>query len=757
MYSPGAGFHSSDISAKIAYDFAQLEGILSGDILPRRLYDDPIPVPVYQELTDLATLDEVMLNATTIATDTEGWPWKPWSIQLTLYSGHAYVLLSRNQDLVRRFSEWVNTHCERYRFIFHSALHDLAMLRAFGIDTTQLVFDDTMIMAFNLQLEPKGLKPLCARWCGMKMDHYEDVMGETDTHLAQDWLRSCLENEADAHETKCQEEFIRLTTTPWCGAKGKVRVGRRLKNPPKLPKAELHKSIERCLKSARSRGLWEDQIVDRHIEARIKYGEMWEATLDHVPLRTAINYAGRDADGTYRLFPRLGERLRANGLWNTYQADLATVPLIDRMQQVGIKPDLEHFASLGLDLEREIVGIKTRLINRLEGVGKTGLGGEEGFNPNSYDQVGDLLFRQYGLTSLKHTPGGKDSTNDKILEAIEKDGSVARTTRDVVAAIREYREVYKLKFTFCDQISDFVDRWPFDGRIHTTFRITTVVTGRLAASNPNLLAMPKHGKFAKRFRQGFVSGDSTYLASWDLSQIELRVLAHLSQDPVLLNAFRTGQDLHATLAQRIFGVAPKDQDGSKHRLPAKAVNFGIPMGMTNIGLCLELRKNGIDVDEDDAQRWLNETMQLYKEVPTYQQGKIAEARRYGFVTDIRGRRRYIGGIRSFDRTIQSEAERFAFATPIQAGAQEIMKEAEAYVYQNILLPRWDHGDYVEPLIQIHDDLVLECKRSILAGLDREMVYAMTQIPAHWLSVPIETVGEYGVNWGTMEKIHADKS
>jgi DNA polymerase-1 len=232
----------------------------------------------------------------------------------------------------------------------------------------------------------------------------------------------------------------------------------------------------------------------------------------------------------------------------------------------------------------------------------------------------------------------------------------------------------------------------------------------------------------------------------------LRVLAHLSQDPVLLNAFRTGVDLHATLAQRIFGVAPKDQDESKHRLPAKAVNFGIPMGMTNVGLCIELRKNGVDIDEDDAQRWLTETMQLYRDVPVYQQAKIAQARRFGFVTDLRGRRRYIGGIRSWDHAIRAEAERFAFSTPIQAGAQEVMHEAEAYVYSKILIPHWKKGDRVEPIVQIHDDLVMEPERKILKEFDQEMVYAMTQVPAHWLSVPIETSGDYGENWGNMRGI-----
>ncbi len=174
------------------------------------------------------------------------------------------------------------------------------------------------------------------------------------------------------------------------------------------------------------------------------------------------------------------------------------------------------------------------------------------------------------------------------------------------------------------------------------------------------------------------------------------------------------------------------------------------MGMTNIGLCIELKKNGVDVSEDDAQRWLDETMSLYAEVPNYQQYKIAEAKRQGYVTDLVGRRRYIGGIRSFDRAARSEAERFAFSTPIQAGAQEIMKVAEAALWQ-IILDHQDAGRWIEPLIQIHDDLLLEFEESLLHEINEQMIWAMTEtFPG--LSVPIKTVGSAGFNWGRMRKV-----
>ena len=759
VYNPAAGFRSPELSAAVAYDFAQLVGVLDGKLTPRILYDDPIPNPVYTVIEDLDTLDAVMSSACDISTDSEGYPWEPWSVQLTTEAGTSWIVRCTREPgygaLIQRFAEWVNADPKLYTWTFHNALHDLAVFRAIGIDTTRLVFDDTMIMAYNLQLEPQGLKPLCARWCNMKMLHFDEVMGDATNRLAVDWLLSSMQVEEMEHEQRCQDEFVRLTTTPYTDAKGKVQPGRKLKVAPKLPKSPLQKAIERCLKSQRPRGLWDDQIIDLHVEAAHKYGPIWHATLDHVDPQVAIHYAGRDSDGTHRLKPGLVERLHANELWDVYQADLGTVPLIDRMQQIGIKPDLDHFARLSEDLTAEIGRIRITLADQLLAAGVDTEKAWD-FNPNGGDQTAQLLFETFQLPVLKRTPGGDASTNDKVLEALERDQKLDKGLRDIISTIRLYRETYKLKSTFVDAIPDYVNRWPYDGRIHPTFRITRVVTGRLAASDPNILAMPKHGKFAKRFRDGFVSGDGRVLASWDLSQIELRVLAHLSQDPVLLNAFRTGQDLHATLAQRIFGVEPAKQDKSLHRLPAKAVNFGIPMGMTAIGLCLELRKNGVDIDEDDAQRWLDETMALYSQVPVYQMGKVAEARRYGFVTDLRGRRRYIGGIRSYDDAIRSEAERFAFSTPIQAGAQEVMKEAEGYIYREVLLPWWETGRNVEPIVQIHDDLVMETDAGNILDLNDVMVHAMTKVPQHWLSVPIETSGDFGVTWGDMCAIRCAK-
>lgn len=425
---------------------------------------------------------------------------------------------------------------------------------------------------------------------------------------------------------------------------------------------------------------------------------------------------------------------------SVYELELATYPLIARMMQVGIKPDLAHFAGLSKRLEIELQCLQAVLDADT---------GQPGFNANSYLQVGHLLFDQYGLDPIKFTDTGDPSTNDKILEALEHENSQL----PIISTVRDYRETHKLKSTFVDAIPEYLSRWPFDNRIHATFRTTRVITGRLAASDPNVLALPKHGKFAKDFRRGFIAESGHCLGEWDLSQIELRVLAHLSQDPVMLAIFRGKTrgvggcliDIHAELAQRIFGVAPNDQDKSKHRLPAKAINFGLPMGMTAHGLCLELRKNGLHVDEDDAQQWIDDTMRLYAGVPIYQQQRIEEARRHGYIRCLSGRLRYIGGIRSPHDAIRAEAERFAFSTPIQEGAQWLMKQAEASVWNDLLVPCWRQGDWIEPLMQVHDAIVLEIEHETLARNVNPLMQAIMTYPVDGFSVPIETSGEWGMN------------
>lgn len=742
---PAAGFHNPEMSPYVVRGFSELARFLTGEVEARYLFNDPYPEQTYEELKDVKRLRQVLSRTLAsgpvcrpeqalfrnLAIDTEGSPAKPWSLQFSMQPGTAYLIRAHRGDLLAAFGDYLVR--VRPHLTYHSALHDIGMMRVLGLPI-DLPFDDTMVMAYLQQLEPQGLKALCARHCGMKMHSYDEVLGDAVQRLALDYISGLWDCEQLDWESAREDAF-------WA----EIDKGRRLKVFPKLPKTPLHKAAERMLRSKDARKLWWNQVEDIRVAGYRRLGPLPEATLSHVPEATAVHYGCRDADGTVRVQDALEPRLDSLGLRDVYQLELGTYPLIERMSHIGLKPDLEHFANLSLRLEHELVGLQSCL-----GVQT----GNRGFNANSGDQVADYLFDQLGLDGGKRTTSGRFSTNKKILEGLEHEFP----EYPVITTILDYREYYKLKHTFVDRLADFVRRFPFDGRIHATFRTTRVITGRLAASDPNLLAMPKHGKFAKDFRRGWVAEAGHILAEWDLSQIELRVLAHLSQDPVFLSAFRTGVDLHAVLAQRMYGGKIADYQkgtfssiGELGRLAAKAVNFGIPMGMTCKGLSVELRKNGVHADEDDAQKWLDETMALYKGVPVYQDRMAAEARRNGYVRCLSGRIRYVGGIRSRDERVRAEAERFAFSTPIQEGAQWLMKQAEQKLYEDILVPYWRHKRWVEPLIQIHDALTLELEHDMKLAreLNAKMIAIMTHVPKGF-SVPIETSGDYGLNWQEME-------
>jgi uracil-DNA glycosylase family 4 len=734
-----------EMLSHVVTGFQELARYASGDLDPRKLFDDPYGGRErYVEITSMQELQGAFSRlraGVPLSEDTEGWPGNPWSLQFSFEPGTGYLIDAKRTDLLHAYNEELRRR--DVTIVFHSALHDRMMRRAMGIPWHG-AFEDTMVESYLLQLEPQGLKQSCLRHCNMKMDSYDDIMGDKTNELAREYLTWIYEAEQTDYEEAQRETLCRLQTTPYTDARGKVHAGRKVRKLPSLPKTPLHKASLRILSSKRPRKLWDDQVEDVQVAGYNRMGRIPEATLDYVERPKAIGYGCRDADGTTRLLPEYSRRIDSLGLRAVYELELSTYPIIDRMQQVGLLPDLAHFAALSERLEGEIVRLRTDLGECT---------GRPLFNANSGDQVADYLFGDLGLEEMKMTSSGRGSTNDKILEALEHE----HPEHPEISTIREYRETYKLKNTFVDRLPDFVDRWPYDGRIHSTFRTTRVVTGRLAASDPNVLAQPEHGKFAPDFKRGWVAAPGHVVCQWDYSQAELRGLAHLSQDPVMCAIFRGEMrnpdgsmiDLHAALAERIFGVKPKDQDKHKHRLPAKAVNFGIPMGMTCKGLSVELRKNGVDADEDTAQRWLDETLSLYKGVARYMEERKAEARRNGYIRCLSGRIRYVGGIRSRNERTREEAERFAFSTPIQESATYIIKQAEAAVYEDILIPWWGQGRWVEPLLQVHDCLKLEVEEGLQHDLNVLMRNVMIHTPQTF-SVPMDVDGSWGPNMYDME-------
>ena len=299
-------------------------------------------------------------------------------------------------------------------------------------------------------------------------------------------------------------------------------------------------------------------------------------------------------------------------------------------------------------------------------------------------------------------------------------------------------------------------------RILPHFRLTVIPTGRLAAYDPNVLAIPKHSDWGRRIRKAIIVPKGFLFGSWDYSQLEMRVMAHVSQDKRLLQAYCQGIDIHAQTAQRIFGVKPADQDDSLHRLPAKSTGFLILMGGTGRGLYEVLTKAESDRkrdaekkgeaytpivwQEDECYRFIAAWLDTYPGVRDFQRARHKEVEEYGTVRDFYGRRFLLPQVWCANRKLRDHALRQAQALPIQSGAQVIVKRAEAVVPS--ILTRFPGSVY--PLLQVHDDLDFEVRRRVLVPWDRALRHLMETTTT--LSIPLVVEGKAGRSWGELEKI-----
>jgi len=666
-YHPAAALHSPELQAMLQYDFSRLSLYLKGQ-LPLKVKDAHAHDADYHRTTHpMLEYDDP------IAIDTEGWEDRPWGLSYCQRAGVGYVVTDTRAW--GNFDTSLSDH--EGPIILHNALHDLGVLRAMGISVPHFV--DTMIYAYLLGLEPQGLKPLAYRHAGMGQASYDEIIRSAQERLEAEWL-----------ERVPLPEKVKAR-----GRKSKVGVPQWWKSQ----KPETHALVTEPLP---------------------------QATLDDVPADLATRYAGRDADCTLRIYPALKAQIDAMGLADVAAVDMGIVPMVDRMQTVGLRADLDHFKDLGALLDLRMLTLQSQ-IDHMAGAP---------INVASGDQVADLLFKKMRLSTGKRTKSGKRfSTVDAHLEAI-------RGEHAIVPLILDWREAQKLKTTYVEPMPGFIQA---DGRLHPHFRITRTATGRLSASDPNVLAFPKHSELGKLVRMGFLAGPGHLLGEWDLNQIEMRVMAHDSQDATMIAEFHSGIDKHLATGANLFGKRVEDVKDHE-RFAAKAVNFGILMGMTSVGLTAQFHKNGQrQWTEDDCDRLLKEYFKLYSGVKAYVSGKHAEARRFGYVRDMWGRVRYLAGVHSPDRQIREEALRQAQATPIQSGAQGIIKRIMRALWPEIVTLRRDA--WVEPLLQIHDALIFEFDETVRSLLDGLVMRAMRETVT--LRVPVTAKGTVAQRWGDL--------
>ncbi|MGH9482517.1 MAG: DNA polymerase I, partial [Terriglobales bacterium] len=418
----------------------------------------------------------------------------------------------------------------------------------------------------------------------------------------------------------------------------------------------------------------------------------------------------------------LRRRVEASGQWPVYRdIDLPLIPVLQAMETAGVRLDPAPLRALSLELDRRCAACQEEVF----------AAAGERFNLNSPQQLSEILFTNLGLPPPARRGKTKAfSTAQDVLEEL--------AAYPVVKPILEYRQLAKLKSTYVDALPPLIH--PATGRLHTTYVLAGSATGRIASTNPNLQNIPIRTEIGRQIRAAFVPEPGHLLVSADYSQIELRLLAHLSQDPLLLAAYRAGEDIHQRPAAEVFGVPP-DQIAAEHRRRAKAVNFGIVYGLSAFGLARQL-----SIPQAEAAQFIKRYFERYAGVKEYIQRMLEEARRQNQVRTLFGRARPIPNLDSRNPTLRGFAERTAINSPLQGSAADLIKLAMIRLHPRLA------GLQARLLLQVHDELVFEApvgQTPALAAAVRQEMEGVAE-----LSVPLRVEIGAGPNWRDLDDLAA---
>ena len=443
-----------------------------------------------------------------------------------------------------------------------------------------------------------------------------------------------------------------------------------------------------------------------------------QLTFNQIELGEASPYAAEDADVTLRLHHRLMENIEQDEKLKTIYEDIEVplIPVMSRIERTGVFIDDMLLGAQSQEIAVRLVELEQKAYEIAE----------QEFNMNSPKQLQAILFEKMGLPVIKKTPSGSPSTNEEVLQELALDYPLPKL-------IIEYRGLAKLKSTYTDKLPKMINAET--GRVHTSYHQAVTATGRLSSTDPNLQNIPIRNEEGRRIRQAFVAQHGWKILAVDYSQIELRIMAHLSGDKALLEAFQQGKDIHAATAAEIIGVDIESVT-SEQRRRAKAVNFGLIYGMSAFGLAKQL-----GIPRGEAQHYMDTYFERYPGVMQYMEDTRSAASEQGFVETIYGRRLHLPEIKSRNGMRRKAAERAAINAPMQGTAADIIKKAM------LLVDEWiqAEGDgRVKLLMQVHDELVFEVEESSLAEIESKVQELMES--AAELEVPLVAEAGHGDNW-----------
>ncbi|HEM7508544.1 TPA: DNA polymerase I [Providencia rettgeri] len=466
-----------------------------------------------------------------------------------------------------------------------------------------------------------------------------------------------------------------------------------------------------------------DSLAERHLNHKtVSFEEIAgkgkkQLTFNQIALEQASNYAAEDADVTLllhqALYPQLEAEPKLNHIFKNIEMPL--VPVLVRMERKGVLIDATVLAAQSKIITARLAELEKEAFE---------LAGEE-FNLASPKQLQAILFEKLQLPVIKKTPSGAASTNEEVLEELALNHALPKL-------LLEHRSLAKLKSTYTDKLPLMIN--PRTQRVHTSYHQAVTATGRLSSRDPNLQNIPVRTEEGRRIRQAFVAREGYKVMAADYSQIELRIMAHLSQDKGLLTAFAEGKDIHKATAAEVFGV-PLEQVTSDQRRSAKAINFGLIYGMSAFGLARQL-----GIPRGEAQRYMDLYFERYPGVLHYMENTRLQASEQGYVETLEGRRLYLADIKSSNGMRRKAAEREAINAPMQGTAADIIKKAMIAVDEWLQTEK-PHADM---LMQVHDELVFEVKESELEQVQAQVQTLMEQ--SMKLDVPLKVDIGIGNNW-----------
>ena len=443
-----------------------------------------------------------------------------------------------------------------------------------------------------------------------------------------------------------------------------------------------------------------------------------QKTMREVPVELVKEYAAEDADITLQLYEKLLPLLKENGVEKLfYEIEMPLVPVLSRMEANGVKIDTENLHQISEEFGGEIRKIEEQIY---EAAGTP-------FNIASPKQLGEILFEKLKIDEkAKKTKTGQYATGEDVLQKLSH-------KHPIIQMILDYRSFTKLKSTYLDALPALVN--PKDGLIHTSYNQAVTATGRLSSNNPNLQNIPVRTEKGREIRRAFVPRSEAYtLLAADYSQIELRIIAHLSQDPAMVADFNLGHDIHAATAAKVFHV-PMEQVTKEQRSRAKAVNFGIIYGMSAFGLAERM-----ELSRSEAADIIKKYFEEYAGIKEYMNRSIALAREHGYAETILGRRRYLRDINGANSVVRGFAERNAINAPIQGSSADMIKIAMIGIHQEMQRLKMQS----KMILQVHDELVFDAHLDELDTL--KTIVNDKMVNALPLSVPVVVEMNTGANW-----------